>query len=313
MLPRSLFILGSDWNARCRKWNWIVLSSVCVAAVIVAAGNYCVNIYGLFGDIKGKQFIVYDNERTTKYLFSYKYIPANFDGLLIGSSISANWDTRKISSFRIYNASIDGANISEETLIADNVLQKGRPKILLVLIFPYLTETYGRKSRYMNPQEYWGALGSVQLFRVYFSKWLLSVRHEAGEFNDFGYKNYEVPHRDPSWIKRSEFFADPQSLQEYRDLLQLARVRGVRIVGIIPPIEMQRLKLEGRAFDIYHRNLRSFFLPDEPIIDLNGPVLDQMRKNKDNFPDGYHLSKAAADQVIGVIDAQLAQLLRIPN
>ncbi|HJX84810.1 MAG TPA: hypothetical protein VJ723_10740 [Candidatus Angelobacter sp.] len=300
--------MDSDCRALCRKWNWIVLCSAGIIAAIVVAGNYRANFYGLFGNVRGKGFIVHDNERITKYLFSYNYIPTNFDGLLIGSSISENWDTKLIRNFRVYNASLRGANISEEALIADNVLTRSRPRIWIVLIFPALTLTHGRRSGYMNPQEYWGALGSIQLFRAYGNKWLTSLRHANEEFNDFGCKDYQEPSLRLELKEVSEFVIDSRSLKEYSDLLQRARSQGVRIVGVIPPIEMERSKLERQAFESYNAKVRTFFLADEPIIDLNDPALESLRMQKDNFPNGYHLSKAAADQVVRVIDARLKGL-----
>ena len=104
--------------------------------------NYRINIYGVFGNTAGKKLVVYDNERTTKYLFSYNYIPGNFDGLLVGTSISdENWDTSHIAGMRVYNASINGGNISEEDLLLSNVLRRGHPRLIMFVIHPYLTES----------------------------------------------------------------------------------------------------------------------------------------------------------------------------
>jgi len=74
--------------------------------------NVYMNGYGLFGDVKEKFITLWHNERTSKYLFSFNYIPSNFEGMLIGSSVSDNLNTKKISKFKVYNASINGGNAS---------------------------------------------------------------------------------------------------------------------------------------------------------------------------------------------------------
>src|SRR6185295_18204642 len=93
---------------------WCIAFSAIVVGVsgTVAFTNYNLDYYGLFRDAKDRSLTFYSNERTSKYLYGFNYIPANFDGLLIGTSASLNWDPSAIKGYRIYNASISGGNIS---------------------------------------------------------------------------------------------------------------------------------------------------------------------------------------------------------
>jgi len=278
------------------------------AAAVVAGINYRVNFYGLYGDVKGSKYIVYDNDRTTKYLFAYNYIPSNFDGLLIGSSTTLNWNTAELTSVRMYNASLDGGNISEEALIADQILRRHPPKLVLVLIHPYLTDTYGRKSGHMIPQEYWGGLGSIQLLRGYWSRWKIEHGYKRKEFNEFGTDNF-FTHLPGGFAAATQhqppYFVDARAFQEYRELIERVRASGARIVGVIPPMEMGAWKMAQEALDEYSSKARPLFRPDEPIIDLNVPEMDEFRKNKYNYQDTLHLAPDGASKVMKIIDNKL--------
>jgi len=82
------------------------LLAIVVCAGAGAALNYRINAFGLFGDVRGKVYRSYLNQdREAKYLYSLNYIPSNFNGILVGSSISGNWDTGGIQSARTYNLS----------------------------------------------------------------------------------------------------------------------------------------------------------------------------------------------------------------
>ena len=80
--------------------------------------------YDKFGLVKQKnEILITSDERYSKYLLSYKYIPENYDGILIGPSVSGNLNTSNISNYKIYNASVNGGNYSELKLISERVLQ----------------------------------------------------------------------------------------------------------------------------------------------------------------------------------------------
>ena len=294
------------------RWNIAVLAIVVGVAAATAAVNYHINFYGLFGDVTGKKYSVYDNERTTKYLFSYNYIPSNFDGLLVGSSSTANWNTGELTGIRVYNASVNGGNVTEEAIIVDQVLRQVHPKLVLFLIHPYLTETYGRKSGFMNRQEYWGALGSIQLFRGYWNRWLIERGFEKQEFNEFGSDDFVVPQlQGGAKAQRSvsmNLFIDPRALQEYRDLTERVRSTGARIAAVIPPVRMEAWNAVRGQFYDYCQKIRPLFRANEPIIDLNNPEMDEFRKNPENYQDEIHLSRLGASRVVQIIGQRLKQM-----
>jgi hypothetical protein len=296
-----------------KRWFLSFVGIVAFVAGAVAFVNYRIDFYGLFRESKGRKLRVYSNERTTKYLFGYNYVPSNFDGLLVGSSISDNWDTGKITSSRVFNASISGGNISEVKLIAENALKRGKFRLVLFCIHPYMTESHGRKSGYMTPSEYWGALGSVQLIKEYLEILFVAVGLHRQQFDEFGRNSFESSSRNPRPPKeqnlRLVLSVDPSAVLEYRQLVDLARERGTKIVAFIPPIEYERYQVNRASYEAYYSRMSAIFRKDEPIIDFNGPEFDALRKNPESFSDGSHLSTTAADLVAHELNTALEHAL----
>ena len=118
--------------------KWLVLFSVILMGVTTSlvTANYFIDYYGLFRGTEGKKLIPNDNFRLAKYLYSYNYIPVNYDGMLIGTSSSMNLDSSKIVNRNVYNLSLDGANISEQKLIADMAMSKGQFSLIVLTIHP---------------------------------------------------------------------------------------------------------------------------------------------------------------------------------
>ena len=57
------------------------------------------NDYGLFVN-KNSKIYTAEHERTSKYLFTYNYIPKNFNGLLLGPSLGDQINTKKFETYR---------------------------------------------------------------------------------------------------------------------------------------------------------------------------------------------------------------------
>jgi len=290
-----------------KRFNLLVVSVLLAATALCAWVNRRLNVYGLYGDARGLSRCVLGTERSAKYLFSFNYIPANFDGLLIGSSISDNWDTSRLGCGRIYNGSINGGNISEGTLIAGNVLRRRSLRTFLILIYPYLTESFGRKSGYMTPQEYWAGLGSIQLFDTYLAQWRVRRGWGRPDSGPFGEETYDIPPmRQVLGAAHGPTLVDEQALAQYVDLLAQARRNGGRIVGIVPLVQARPGEEAFRELDRYVARLRTYFLPGEQIIDLNRcPELAAVKADDTSFPDGIHYSKAAALRIVEVLDRRL--------
>jgi alginate O-acetyltransferase complex protein AlgI len=205
--------------------------------------NYRVDLYGLFGQDPDRGIVVYSNERSGKYLLSLRYVPERFDGLLVGTSMTDNWDTAQAAPIRMYNGSINGGNISEAKLVADNVLDRKNLTVVVFCIHPYLTATHGRKAGGMDAQEFWSALGSLQLLREYSVAYLISRGVKRGKWNASGVNDFEVNvQKRISWEQAGEpglpeaLSIDPVAYSEFAELVNRARAQGATVVRMSPPI-----------------------------------------------------------------------------
>ena len=286
--------------------KWLFLFSVLLVGVTTSlvTANYFIDYYGLFRDVEGKKLIANDNFRLAKYLYSYNYIPVNYDGMLIGTSPSMNLDSSKIVNRNVYNLSLDGANISEQKLIADMVMSKGQFSLIVFTIHPYMTKDFGPKTPYMVPREYYGALGNIQLLKEYFH-WAaarLDVYQNSYKADENGVFDYELIYTMLSFQsspgpfdKRELEKTDERALEEYKQLVHAARSHGAKLVGFIPPIYSGAYIAAKDSFDNYFKLMSDLFLPDEIIINFNLPQYSKYTNDILNFQDSFHLSRKGAE------------------
>lgn len=296
-----------------------MLLMVATVALAGAVLNYRINAFGVFGDVRGKRYTSYLNEdREAKYLFSFNYIPMNFDGFLVGSSITGNWDTRRIELAKTYNLSIDGANITEEKLLAENVFARKKVRLVLFCVYPHMVTNAGRKTAYMQPGDYWSALGSAQLLREYENRILGSMGRRKIVDDEFGVPDYSEQERNVDLVKadfrlshREEVILDETAVAEYAALLEEARANGAKIVGIIPPHFAGVWDTPDYA--AFLARMKSLFLPGETMVDFNDRKYEEFRKTRANFYDGVHLSGAAAQFLISELNSRLVEAQARPE
>ena len=105
-----------------RRWTALTLLLTLVTGGAFVLLNVRLDIYGLFRDVRGRRLPIYDSERRAKYLLNLHYVPERFNAVLIGSSVSGDWDTSGIEAWRTYNESTDGGNITEEKVLVERAL-----------------------------------------------------------------------------------------------------------------------------------------------------------------------------------------------
>jgi hypothetical protein len=289
------------------RWSSLVIITVIVMSAAFVAVNIHLDPMGLFHSRPG--VAVYTNERWSKYLLSIRYVPEQFDAVLIGTSVTGNWNTGLMQPLRTYNLSLEGGDISEERLLLENVLERRTPKMVIFCIHPYLTATYGRKTPYMTGRDYWSALGSLELLKTYHSR--RRVEHHASqtEFNEFGRQDFVIPARP--WqaqpITAGKWYVvDERSVDEYGRLVASARAAGARVIAVVPPVNEEQWRFTADAYLRYQQRMFSFFHRDELVIDFNAPQYLNLRADRRNFPDGIHLSPPAADAFV----SELARRVR---
>jgi len=294
-----------------KQWIQGSLLSVVVCAAAGAALNYRINAFGVFGDVHGKTYRSYLNQdREAKYLYSLNYIPSNFDGVLVGSSISGNWDTGKIQAARTYNLSIVDATMTEEKILADNILAKGKVRLVLFCVYPRMVHTHGRRTAYMQHKDYWTALGSEQLLKEYKNHILAREGHLRPFFDEFGVLDLSNLERNADQMKavyrryhRDPIVIDETAFGEYAALVEEARARGARVVAFIPPHFVDVWNTPDYADFLARMN--ALFRPDELLIDFNERQYDKFRSNPENFYDGVHIATKSTGFLVSEINARL--------
>ncbi len=282
----------------------VFLASLLIAGVLVAV-NWFIDLYGLFRDTSDRKISIYSDERTSKYLLAHRYVPDNFDGYILGPSLSANVDPQQITGKKIYNLSMMGANITEQSAVVHKALQRKMPSVVVICLHPYLTLDHGMKTGMINEREYYGALGSVSLYKAYAlyivrSFNLAPVKYPRGQFNEYGYNDYGVtlvtmPVEDKiaEQLTREDAIRteiDSVAFNEFNSLITELQSNSVRIVTYFHPLPFPlydkfRVKLEA-----YESTMRAALEGKATIIDFNEPQYETFTKDLSNYIDHGHLS-----------------------
>lgn len=296
-----------------------LLLSLSIVALVISFNVY-MNEYGLFGDVKGKSIKIYGDERTSKHLLSLNYIPSNFDGLLIGSSVSDNIDSKEFVGGRIYNASINGAAVAELKILVDNVLAKGDLKCVIVSLYPILTESDEKRTSRMVPREYWGSLGSINTLDFYRVKLLVSWGRMYDYFNDYGRYNYNLRKAGRDSMKLIQLKAakmepnetipvNGRAYKELDALLKTLRARGIKIFAYYHPIPQDYFVLYEKSFRSYQEKINALFVSTDVLWDYNTEEFIDFRKDYTNYCDDIHLSCNGIDTITRHINTKLSSQL----
>jgi hypothetical protein len=287
-----------------------VALAVVVAGFAVAA-NVAADIYGLFRNPAHRSLRVFGDERVAKYLLSTRYVQANFEGVLIGSSISANWDVGRMRSLRLYNESLNGGNIVEEKAILDQLLARPGVPVVLLVVHPYLTASHEFNTVQLSTREVWGALGSQSLFDAYKAALKIRLGREPQVFDamgteDFGETTHKLNAHLQTMMKPGEpFEVDPVALDAYRAIVDDLHARHSPIGFVIPPTSELIFAPKRREFVRYNQSILALRRGGDRVLDFSSDEFVGLRKDTPSFADGVHLRGSAAAKLTNLIDDQL--------
>jgi hypothetical protein len=291
-----------------RRFLVTLLASVLLVCGALAAINVRLDVYAAFGDARGKERRVVTEERWTKYMYTFNYIPANFDGLLIGSSIGDNLDTSRIRGYRVYNACLAGGSGAEADRMTSSALAHGmKLRLLLVSLDVQMLKDASLKAGGMEPRDYWSALGSTHLLVEYAAEAGVRAGLLPDPWSAYGVQDYEkagLRHVDAELATNEHRNLTPEerlvrtddsALRELGALLARARDRGARIVGFLPPLYEPIYRL--RDVHPLERAARALLTEGERVVDFNDGTFPEITTDPASFLDGAHLTNAGAAKV----------------
>lgn len=290
-------------------------STVLILSVVVAFNIY-VDIFGLFLGRKNRK--IYTNERTSKYLLSFRYIPENYDGFILGPSLSANLNPTQIRSGKIYNASIMGANISDLHYLVKNMINRGKMKVAILCLDPYLTKEFGKKSATIDPKEYFGALGSVNLIKTYtmfavrnsnlFQAKFSPVMTDENGWNRFELEMKEINPKkaieekvDSNFIEQTKI--DSEAYLELKEVINELKKNNVKVIAYFT-CKPHSIYLVGKKhYNRFEREMLQLFDSNDLVMNLNDEKYKSVTSDYASFVDHGHLSAKGQTFVLKAIDS----------
>ena len=287
---------------RADRWIVTTLFLLSLGVITVIMTSYRMDVFGLFHDPTGRQLTVNDNVRTSKFLLNERYVPANFDAILIGSSATMNWDLTKLDFAKVYNESIAGANIGEEKRLVDQALPKAHFKYAICLVSPFLVQSHTFNEGNGKPTRR-EALGSINVLREELVYILRKLQNKPSPHYSDGSEELVAPVRLDPPFSPERFDADSIAVETYRELLTELRQRGVKIIFIRAPYYGPVYDRDRKMFESFYAGL-PLQLPGEPVIRFDTAKYAGFRANPANWNSVGHLSDRGAIQAGAALNAE---------
>lgn len=257
---------------------------------------------------------VYGNERLSKYLLARHYVPENFSGLLIGTSMTLNWNI-ELDQYKVYNMSISGGNYPEAELLTQTVYSGKRyPRLAIVTLSPYMAQETYPKSKFMGDSVVSVASGSLEFFRAMLGKLIdYSLYDHNGVALKFSFGpplkafpdgdstplyevNSAVLNTNPSSVRKSDpFNTEFPGFENLERIYKILDSHGVCVISVIPPVAPSGFPAEDFAksdrFYMVATRLASRY---GRIISGNDDSFREFRLQPSNFSDLVHPSRTGA-------------------
>lgn len=299
--------LLSPWSSRRFLLVWTVASLITIGGL--ASFNCILDIFGLFRSVEGRSLPVYHNERVSKYLLSYRYIPQNFKAIVLGTSLSDNLDVGPFNeqhpNQKIYNASIMGGSITEVSAIA-NTAMDGGVRSVIFCISPYQLKESGFKETELSKKLYYGAIGSKNLYETYAvalirKSHLLAHDFPVKHISDYGtnfftdrYRVKDVPgkiHEVALALKGKKLEIHPDALADLRDLINTFRSREINLLVYFHPVPTEIYKAGEAEHKRFQDIITGLLDGYGTLVDFNSTEYQSFTEDYTNYVDNGHLSE----------------------
>jgi len=287
--------------------------------IVVIAVNMYWNPYGIWGDAKGKELNIITDERTSKYLMGFNYIPNNFEGLIIGPSLSANMNPQQINGYKIYNASMNGSNITEIAFVVRNIIEhdkKKNIKFVVLCLNTYIVKNHGMKTTSLNPKQYYGTLGSLGTISLLKSLYWNKIHPEKNifhastyGFNDFNIQKTNLDSKKiilNNLTKNTDMHRnlklDEIALEELKELIEYIKKNNIKIFAYVYPRNYYVYEKYKNEYNFIYQKQLALLLKNDTVIDFFNSNFDDLRKDYYSYSDGSHLSNKGTKIVLKEIE-----------
>lgn len=310
-----------------KRFPLVTLGLALVLMASIVAINLKLNLNGLFGDAKGLERVPGKSERVSKYLFGFNYIPANFDAVLLGNSVAEAFLPADLHGFRVYNLAVGDAAIVETRRLAENAMDHGNIKLVILGMHPALLRSREGKVGSLTRSEWFGALGSRRLFEDYGLAWWKRRKHVPLEVYPDGHADHEhhqhVKPRDAD-VALKQFIDEPVddvagrviddgAVEELQEFLAATRARGVRIAVFFPPVYAPMFAAFRDQYQRFYARVKPLFHPGEIVLDFNDGTHLDLTADKTHYVDGIHLNNVWAHAASRTLDDALQRSLAPAN
>jgi hypothetical protein len=259
----------------------------------------------LFSD---KKKIIF-NEKRTKYLFSYKYIPENFDGILVGPSYSDNINIKMIGSKNVYNMSLNGGNIFELEFLIDNIMnnENRQVKFIIFSLSPYLFLNDKVDKTFIHNSTLRNAFFSIHLVKhfLYYLKYYVLESTNIYDKSENGYINYnkllnnDVEKLITNSAAQTRHISINNSVYEtFNKILIKLRKSNIKIFAYFHPIPEPIYSSNKSEYLKFFMRIRKCFKVKEKIINFNTSKYTYITKVYKNYSDEGHLSISGAELIL---------------
>ncbi len=301
--------------------KFIITTTIIYLALFSATviTNYYLDDFGLFHSHSERR--IWAREKTSKYLMSYKYIPENFDAVLVGSSVSANLDTKKITSYKMYNLSMNSGNITELKYPLEVLAESGKIKAVVFCLYDYTTKNSGVKGNQIDPKEYWGSLFSdipfdVLKYKIKFN--YLNIMPDIFKSSENGFQNFNLTKTNVVFSDLNKVYMnnprknmpiDSIAYEELRQIVDSLHRKNIKIYGYFYPIykEWFEVFVNNGEWRKYKSKMAEIFDPERDIIfDLNDSIFNYISNSMESYTDG-HLSDKGTEEVLKLIEKHISK------
>ena len=289
-----------------RRWLCGTLLLTVTLSLAFLLTNIKLDMFGLQG---ASNIRIRTLQRFSLYLMTYRFIPANFDGLLIGNSAAAGYDTSGIRNYRVFNASMRGASATEERILAEQVLRRGHLKVMIMVLNPHMTAQQGEVTAYMTPHDYIASFGSMQTIIVGLQGLLARFGHPGPvTYNDSGQTRFPLKTFSGPFVpySREQLTIDPRELKDLRELLAEAHARHVKVyVLFFGPMYQPKWDAQKDLLVAWQSKIQAYLSHDDTVITIPDGLLKRLQARRENFPDYVHMTASTRESVMKAIEQSI--------